>query len=810
MTAHAWRTSYARSSRSFGAAALILAALLFSPQPALAQFSQLGAKLVGTGAVGQSEQGAAAALSADGNTAIVGGPGDNGNTGAAWIYTFNSGVWTQQAKLIGTGGGAAQQGASVAISADGNTAIIGGPHANSNAGAAWIFTRSGNVWTEQGSKLAGTGGGANAGQGYSVSISADGNTAIVGAPGTASDAGAAWIFVRSGSVWTQQGGKLVGTGASGAAVQGWSVALSADGATALVGGPDDKSGTGAAWVYTLSGGGWTQQGGKLVGTGAGGAAYQGSAVALSADGNTAIVGGPDDKSNTGAAWILVRSGGVWTQQGAKLVGTGAMGAAYQGTSVALSADGNTAIMGGYADNGSIGAFWALTRSGTTWTQRGNKLVGVGTVGDSEQGTSVALSADGNIAIVGGLHDNGSTGAAWIFVQPALRVTPATNMIAAVYHGAPSPLPSFQYQVSATISSGFNYSISGVPTWLTASSTGGNTGTTSNPQSVTFTVNTSNLDPGTYGPTTITFTNTDTGQGTQTRTATLTVNPPALQVTPATNIVAAGNPGGPFAPASFQYQIGASVGSFNYSISGVPTWLTASSTGGNTGTTPSVTFTVNSSIAKGLAAGTYGPTTITFTNTDTGQGTQSRSATLTVNPLGLQVTPTTGIVASGMQGGAFSPSSFGYTLSAPSGSAKYSITNVPSWLTASSTSGSLTTAAKTITFKIASGAANKLTPAKYLGSINFNNTTTNQVDATVPATLTVAPKDYTIKLSASPSADGAVSGAGTFVGGTSQTVKATPANGHSFVHWTKGGTVVSTSASYTFTLSANVTLVADFK
>jgi hypothetical protein len=702
MTAHAWWRSYERSSRSFGAAAVIFAALLFSPQPALAQFSQLGAKLVGTGAVGQSEQGAAAALSADGNTAIVGGPGDDGNIGAAWIYTFGGGVWTQQAKLVGTGGGAAEQGASVAISADGNTAIVGGPHASSNTGAAWIFTRNGSTWTEQGSRLVGTGGGANAGQGYSVSISADGNTAIVGAPGTASDAGAVWIFVRSGGVWTQQGSKLVGTGASGAAGQGWSVALSADGATALVGGPDDKGGTGAAWVYTLSGGVWTQQGAKLVGTGAGGAANQGSAVSLSADGNTAIVGGPDDASNTGAAWIFVRSSGVWTQQGAKLVGTGATGAAYQGTSVALSGDGNTAIMGGYKDNTNIGAFWALSRSGTTWTQQGSKLVGTGEVDNSEQGISVALSADGGVAIVGGLQDNDSTGAAWIFAQPAA---------------------------------------------------------------------------------------------------------PALQVTPATNIAAAGNPGGPFAPASFQYQIGASAGSFNYSISGVPNWLTPSATTGNTATVGSVTFTVNGN-ANSLASTSYA--TITFTNTDNGQGTQSRSATLTVNPPGLKVTPTTGIVASGMQGGTFSPSSFSYTLSAPGGSAKYSITNVPSWLSASSTSGSLTTAAKTITFKIASGAAGKLTPSNYLGSINFNNTTTNQVDATISTNLTVTPKDYTIKLSAAPSADGSVSGAGTFVGGTSQTVTATPANGHSFVHWTKGGTVVSTSASYTFTLTANVTLVADFK
>jgi hypothetical protein len=120
--------------------------------------------------------------------------------------------------------------------------------------------------------------------------------------------------------FTQQGQKLVGTGAVGNAYQGFSVALSADSNTAIVGGPDDNSSNntpvGAAWVYTRSGGVWTQQGNKLVGTdavGVGGPA-QGSSVALSADGNTAIVGGPDDNGSTGAVWVYTRSGGVWTQQ----------------------------------------------------------------------------------------------------------------------------------------------------------------------------------------------------------------------------------------------------------------------------------------------------------------------------------------------------------------------------------------------------------------------------------------------------------------------------------------------------------------
>ncbi len=320
-------------------------------QLAPAQFFQQGPKLVGTGAVGSTNQGMSVALSADGNTAIVGGPGPNnadrdrspfgGPAGAAWVFTRSGGVWTQQGhKLVGTtseyGGGLWSQGASVALSADGNTAIVGGPSDNRTTGAAWVFTRSGGVWTQQGNKLVGTGAYRAGepplplGQGMSVALSADGNTAIVGGW----RAEAAWVFTRSGGVWTQQGNKLVGTGAVGSARQGMSVALSADGNTAIVGGWSDNSKTGAAWVFTRSGGVWTQQGNKLVGTGAVGSARQGMSVALSADGNTAIVGGPGDNpwdrsvpfglGAAGAAWVFTRSGGVWTQQGNKLVGTGAV------------------------------------------------------------------------------------------------------------------------------------------------------------------------------------------------------------------------------------------------------------------------------------------------------------------------------------------------------------------------------------------------------------------------------------------------------------------------------------------------------
>ncbi|MFL6799892.1 MAG: hypothetical protein ACJ8F3_21065 [Xanthobacteraceae bacterium] len=126
---------------------LVLAALLFTAAAAPAQthmqFIQQGAKLVGAGAVGQAQQGSSVAVSADGDTAIVGGPLDSdpntgAQTGAAWVFTRTNGTWSQQGtKLVGTGAlGNAQQGYSVAIAADGNTAIVGGPADDAMTGAA--------------------------------------------------------------------------------------------------------------------------------------------------------------------------------------------------------------------------------------------------------------------------------------------------------------------------------------------------------------------------------------------------------------------------------------------------------------------------------------------------------------------------------------------------------------------------------------------------------------------------------------------------------------------------------------------------
>jgi hypothetical protein len=392
-------------------------------------WSQQGPKLVGRGAVSDPgfavEQGASISLSGDGTTAVVGGMGDSNGVGAAWVFTGSGRVWRQQGpKLVGAGAvGPAGQGYSVSLSANGNTAVLGGPFDNMSSnglsfGAAWVFTRSAGIWSQQ-AKLVGTGAVSLPAQGWSVSLSADGNTAIVGGPNDGNN-GAAWVFTRSGGTWSQQGSKLVGTGAVGDAFQGASVSLSADGNTAIVGGPKDNlssnGSAGAVWVFTRSAGVWSQQGPKLVGIGAVGDAFQGASVSLSGDGTTAIVGGPGD-NNIGAAWVFTRSAVVWSQQGPKLVRKKVIGPAGQGRSVSVSGDGNTALVGGFGNDDGLGTAWVYTRSAGAWRQQGPDLVGTGTVGPAALGYSVSLSADGNTAVVGGPGDD-NVGAAWVFAEAA--------------------------------------------------------------------------------------------------------------------------------------------------------------------------------------------------------------------------------------------------------------------------------------------------------------------------------------------------------------------------------------------------------
>jgi hypothetical protein len=444
-------------------------------------FIQQGKKLTGGGESGPGSFGGSVALSTDGKTALIAGGGDNANRGAAWVFTRSGATWTQQGGKLAGGGevGEGDFGQSVALSADGNTALIGGGQDNGALGAAWVFTRSGSTWTQQGEKLTGAGQEGRAEFGNSVALSSDGNTALIGAylePDAAAH-GAAWVFTRSGVTWTQQGGKLTSgelnqNGELPQSAFGTSVALSADGNTALIGGQEDNHAVGAAWVFRREASIWTQQGEKLTGGNESGDGGFGKSVALSSDGKTALIGGWSDDSYTGAAWVFTRSGVTWTQQSGKLTGGGEVGSlsapGYFGTSVALSSDGNTALVGGSGDNTNVGAVWAFSRSGSNWTQQGEKLTGAGEEGQGAFGYSVALS-DGNTALVGGFGDGGSVGAAWVFdrepvvvTEPASETTSTSAKLNALVNPNGSNITDCHFEYGTTTTYGTSVPCSTLP------------------------------------------------------------------------------------------------------------------------------------------------------------------------------------------------------------------------------------------------------------------------------------------------------------------------------------------------------------
>ncbi len=433
---------------ALAAPALLLSASGADAEPAV----QPGARLTGEGEIGEAKFGRGAALSANGEIALVGGQEDANGIGAAWVYMRSGSSWSQQVKLTAPEEvGAGHFGHSVALSADGDTALVAAPTNRNRKGAVWVFTRSvtpsGSTWTEQAELTAGEEHG-EARFGRSVALSADGDTAMIGGPFDENGVGAVWVFTRSGSAWTQEGAKLTGKGEQGEGRFGSSVALSAEAETALIGGPTDE-GRGAAWVFTRSGSAWTQEGAKLTGEGEQGEGQFGSSVALSAEGETALIGGPSDDEGAGAAWVFTRGlGSTFTAQGAKLTATGVETERDFGSSVALSAPGDAALIGAAATDRRWGGAWLFTRADAEWERAGFYLTPGGEaeapdeIGETQFGRSVALSGDGETALVGGPGTEEKTGAAWVFEgAPVLHEPPEEEKTKTVgKHNPPPPPP----------------------------------------------------------------------------------------------------------------------------------------------------------------------------------------------------------------------------------------------------------------------------------------------------------------------------------------------------------------------------------
>jgi hypothetical protein len=409
-----------RSATSFAAVlAVSLLAVAAPAQGAPNPMVQLGPKLTASGELGAGAFGSSVAVSSDGTTAVVGAPGDNAGVGAAFVLVRSGATWTQQAELTGAGeSGEGNFGAAVAISAKDDEVLVGAPSDEGGRGATWAFKRSGSSWTQFGAKLVGS---AEAGgYGAAVALSANGKTALIGEPGA--ESGAAWVLKRSTSHFVAPGHELTGggfeEGCKCGVDFGASVALSADGRTALIGGPansgEEETGQerGTAWVFVHAGR-WTQQGGRLL-SGAG------ASVALSADGNTALLNEHGYKS-----FLYTRAGSTWSFSTTLEGGERNLGCACLPSvpaSVALSAAGDIALIGYPLDGqefpkGGIGAAWTFARSGESWSQVGPKLLGGEEVGFGEFGSAVGLSGDGLRALIGGFKDSSGVGAVWQFASP---------------------------------------------------------------------------------------------------------------------------------------------------------------------------------------------------------------------------------------------------------------------------------------------------------------------------------------------------------------------------------------------------------
>lgn len=391
---------------------------------------------------------------ASGATGVNGDQADNStfNAGAAYVFVRSGSGWTQQAYLKASNTDAEDGfGASVSVSGDtvvvgaageaSNAIGVGGNQADnsaSNAGAAYVFVRGGSDWTQQAYLKASN---TAASDRFGVSVAVSGDTVIVGADGedsnatgidgaqaddSASNAGAAYVFTRSGNSWTQQAYLKASNTDQGDSL-GISVAISGDtavvgssledsNATGIDGDQADNSavGSGAAYVFIRSGSSWTQQA-YLKASNTDGADQFGFSVAISDD--TVLVGAPaEDSSATGvdgnqsdnaapaagAAYAFIRSGSNWTQQAYLKASTTDTSDQF-GISVAVSGDSSvvgapgeassaTGVDGNQADNSAVaaGAAYAFARSGSSWTQQAY-LKASNTDADDRFGIAVTVS-----------------------------------------------------------------------------------------------------------------------------------------------------------------------------------------------------------------------------------------------------------------------------------------------------------------------------------------------------------------------------------------------------------------------------------
>jgi hypothetical protein len=369
----------------------------------------LQASLADAGDAGASNAffGYSVAIDSTTNTVVVGAPADNGTMGAAYVYVMNGSTWALQQQLTAPDPVVGDEfGYEVAVS--GNTVMVDadekGPNeqdggARNGQGYVYVFARTGTTWTYQ-TEFTTPANGA-AGDCFGCSIALRGNTAFIGANGRLGGTGEAYVYTGSGSSWTSPQ-QFLGISSDGGF--GSAVAISSNGATAVVGAPGTSSSTGEAFVYALSGSTWSQQ--TTLTSGVTGDSF-GFSVAV--DGSTALIGAYTANSNQGAAYAFATSGGT-PQALLQPANTTQFGWA-----VALS--GTNALVGAYELASGPGAAYGFTESDGSWSPATALQV---PAANQDFGYSVALSS--SMAVVGAFGES-NPGGAYVYTYTSGSTTP---------------------------------------------------------------------------------------------------------------------------------------------------------------------------------------------------------------------------------------------------------------------------------------------------------------------------------------------------------------------------------------------------
>jgi hypothetical protein len=349
------------------------------------------------------------ALNGNGTIAVIGAASQHSNTGAAYIFVNTGSSWLQLQKLTASDGTTNNEfGQSVAISSDGSTILVGAPY-NGGRGSAYVYAALPYIGYGLQAKLTAPDGAYGDLFGYTLALSGNGNTALVSAQYHNNQSGAAYVFLRNSGAWSQP--SELASGVSGGTF-GASVALSNDGITALIGAPYAAGSRGAAYIFTRSGSTWSLPATLSATDGVPGDWF-GYAVALSTNGTSgtaALISAFGKSSQTGAVYVFVPFFS-WYQAAELPAPAGATGF---GFSLALSSDGSTAVIGAVG-NGFInqGAAYVYQGSWSSWAEEQELTTSNLSNGD-ELGWSVAVNANGSTPLIGAPGKYYGFGAAYVF------------------------------------------------------------------------------------------------------------------------------------------------------------------------------------------------------------------------------------------------------------------------------------------------------------------------------------------------------------------------------------------------------------